>query len=185
MRVESATTLDAIASRRMGYPIRHLTTWWRERKRRQAEAERRLERSRLAPTQPWTVLIIDDEPEEARPLCEHLEWLGYRVVLAGSGQLGLELLGREKPDAIICDLEMPELCGYDVLAAIAADPETRSLPFVLASEEWTDGPDGNWMLSRNGRTADWHLPKPYNVREVATFVRRFCESDMESSATAQ
>jgi CheY-like chemotaxis protein len=156
----------------MGDPVEPLIMWWKERKQRQAEAQRLRLDSRLAPTQPWTVLIIDDEPAEVQPLIEYLEGLGYRVPFARSGQRGLELIKNQKPDAIICDLEMQTLDGYDVLAAIAADPETRMLPFVLANAEWTTD---NWSRPRNGRTADCHLPKPLNVLEVATFLRRICE----------
>jgi CheY-like chemotaxis protein len=153
--------------------IRRLTTWWREHKRRQAEAERRLRQSRLVPMQPWKVLIIDDVPEEVRHLIGYLEELGYKVAFAQSGQLGLEMIQKERPDTIFCDLEMRGLDGYEVLEAVAADPDTRDLPFVLMNQEWNGK---NWSLSRNGRTADCHLPKPLNPLEVATFIRRITEA---------
>jgi CheY-like chemotaxis protein len=94
------------------------------------------------------------------------------VVFARSGQLGLEMIQKERPDTIMCDLEMPGLDGYDVLEAVAADPDTRDLPFVLMNHEWTIGPNGNWSRSRNGKTADCHLPKPCKPYEVATFIHR-------------
>jgi CheY-like chemotaxis protein len=156
-------------------PIRRLTTRLRERKRRQAEAQRRLLRSRLAPIQPWTVLLIDDEPEEARQLIQDLEDLRFRVAFACSGQLGLEMIQKERPDTIICDLEMPGLDGYDVLEAVAGDPSIRDLPFILMNHEWTVGPNGNWPCARKGKTADTHLPKPCNSLEIATFVGRIAE----------
>jgi CheY-like chemotaxis protein len=156
----------------MENPIRCLISRGRARKRSQEEAHRRLMRSRLVPLQPWTVLIIDDEPEEARQLIEDLEDLGFRVVFAASGQLGLEMMQKEKPDTIICDLEMPGLDGYDVLEVVAGAPNARSLPFILMHYHWTVGPNGNWSRARKGKTADTHLPKPCNPLEIATFIGR-------------
>lgn len=116
-----------------------------------------------------TVLIIDDQPEEAEPLIQHLKYEGYGVLFADSAQSGLEIARKERPDVIICDLEMPGLGGYEVLEAIAGDPEMRDWPFLLADSNWTIE---NWSRQRNGRTADCHVNKPYNVREVACFLER-------------
>jgi CheY-like chemotaxis protein len=124
----------------------------------------------------WTVLIIDDQPEEVGLLIRQLEREGYRVLFAASGQSGLESIAQEKPDIIICDLEMPGLDGYDVLEAVAAEPETRNLPFILMNDEWTVGPNGNWSCSRNGKTAVCHLTKPLDPREILCFVGRIAEA---------
>jgi CheY-like chemotaxis protein len=70
------------------------------------------------------ILAIDDEPSIRNLLDTLLRRKGYDVVLAESGQKGLELLRRERPDVIILDLKMPEMDGLTVLRQIRTlDPK--------------------------------------------------------------
>lgn len=119
------------------------------------------------------VLIVDDQADEAEALIQHLRSEGFGVLLAASGREALALILSGKPDAIVCDLEMPEIDGYDLLEAVALDPATHDLPFALANPEWNWG---NWSRSRGGRTADCHFLKPYHCKEVACFLTRLLRS---------
>jgi CheY-like chemotaxis protein len=70
------------------------------------------------------ILAIDDEQSIRNLLDTLLRRKGYDVVLAESGQKGLELLRRERPDVIILDLKMPEMDGLTVLRQIRTlDPK--------------------------------------------------------------
>lgn len=70
------------------------------------------------------ILAIDDEQSIRNLLDTLLRRKGYDVVLAESGQKGLELLRREHPDVIILDLKMPEMDGW--AHGLATDPHSRS-----------------------------------------------------------
>src|SRR5215831_4386929 len=55
----------------------------------------------------------------------------FHPVAAENGRVGVELAKKEKPDLILCDVMMPELDGYGVLAALRADAETVAMPFIF------------------------------------------------------
>jgi CheY-like chemotaxis protein len=64
------------------------------------------------------ILVIDDEQGIRYLLDTLLSRKGYEVVLASSGQKGLELFRRERPDVVVLDLKMPEMDGVTVLREI-------------------------------------------------------------------
>ena len=69
------------------------------------------------------ILVIDDEPGIRELLDTLLRRKGYDVVLAESGQKGLELFHRERPDVIVLDLKMPGMDGLTVLQQVRSlDP---------------------------------------------------------------
>src|SRR5579871_6485387 len=103
-----------------------------------------------------TVLVVDDRLEEAQSLLASLEQEGVAVVFACSGADALRYIEAELPDAVVCDLEMPDMSGYDMLEAIGNNPRTRQLPFLLTNAEWTIQ---NWSRPAGGRTAECHLPR--------------------------
>ena len=77
------------------------------------------------------VLVIEDEPEMRRNLTTILRLEKFHPLPAENGRVGVALAKKEKPDLILCDVMMPELDGYGVIAALRADPETVSIPFIF------------------------------------------------------
>jgi len=65
-----------------------------------------------------TLLCIDDEPNVLAVRKMLLESVGYRVLLAESGPIGLKILQREKVDTVILDFRMPEMTGAEVAECI-------------------------------------------------------------------
>jgi DNA-binding response OmpR family regulator len=78
-----------------------------------------------------TILVIEDEPEMRRNLITILRLERFRPLPAENGRVGVELAKKETPDLILCDVMMPELDGYGVIAALRADPDTVNIPFIL------------------------------------------------------
>jgi DNA-binding response OmpR family regulator len=69
------------------------------------------------------VLVIDDEPGIRDLLDTLLRRKGYQVIVAESGQKGLESFRREHPDVLVLDLKMPEMDGFTVLQQVRSlDP---------------------------------------------------------------
>jgi len=64
---------------------------------------------------PITILVIDDDDVVRQSFCDQLEDLGYRVMGAENGRVGIELLKTEHPDLILTDLRMPEMGGLEVI----------------------------------------------------------------------
>lgn len=80
-----------------------------------------------------TVLAADDDPAFAEVFRPILEQIAQRVLQVGSGAEVLEAVRRERPDAVLLDLQMPGTDGYAVLAAMAAEPQLRDIPVVVVT----------------------------------------------------
>ncbi|MFP4394230.1 MAG: PAS domain S-box protein [Anaerolineales bacterium] len=103
---------------------------------------------------PTTILIIDDEPRVLRAFARNVRMLGYTVITADGGRVGLEMYHREQPEVVITDLRMPEMTGLEVLAAIRAhDPEAN---VILTSGH---GNQDAILAAVRAGAADF-LPKP-------------------------
>ncbi len=82
-------------------------------------------------SRPLTVLAIDDDPHSRQLVAATLRAEGIAVVTAAGGVEGLTTARTRRFDLIICDLLMPELDGFDVIAALHNDPTTRGVPVVV------------------------------------------------------
>jgi CheY-like chemotaxis protein len=79
------------------------------------------------------ILIIDEDAPLRGNLRRLLELEGHEVVEADGGRRGLALALADLPDAVLCDLMMPDLDGAAVLDCLRADPRTARVPFVLVT----------------------------------------------------
>jgi signal transduction histidine kinase/DNA-binding response OmpR family regulator len=80
-----------------------------------------------------TVLVIEDDPAAQELLRVHLESAGYGVLVTANGRQGLEWLSQLRPDAVILDILLPEMDGWEILQRLKGDPATRSIPVMVVS----------------------------------------------------
>jgi CheY-like chemotaxis protein len=82
-----------------------------------------------------TILIVDDEPEALQLFWRMLASSDseYHVLLAADGREGLDILREQHPDAVLLDLIMPDMDGFQFLAAIRADAALCDTPVVVVS----------------------------------------------------
>jgi len=80
-----------------------------------------------------TVLVVEDDPHSAELLAVYLEGAGYRVALAHDGAEGLQMARRLRPRAIVLDILLPRVDGWNLLARLKADPATAACPVVIVS----------------------------------------------------
>jgi hypothetical protein len=100
------------------------------------EAIRRHVRSRPGSAR---ILVIDDETETLQLVSEVLKSAEYLPLLAASGREALDILSRTSVDAILLDLLMPEMDGFEVLHRIKADPGLRDIPvFILTAKDLSE-----------------------------------------------
>jgi DNA-binding response OmpR family regulator len=113
------------------------------------------------------ILLIEDDTETRENTAEILDLANYTVVIAENGSAGVEQAKKEKPDLIICDVMLPNLDGYGVLAALNKDPATIGIPFIFmtAKAEKSD--------LRKGMSlgADDYLTKPVREAELLNAIR--------------
>ncbi len=77
------------------------------------------------------ILVIEDEKHEMENICFVLQQKGYETITAENGRIGVEKAKSEKPDLIICDLNLPELSGYEAIDEIRKFPETSTIPIII------------------------------------------------------
>ncbi|HIK54626.1 MAG TPA: response regulator [Synechococcales cyanobacterium M55_K2018_004] len=114
------------------------------------------------------ILFVDDEFDVRRVVQTCLEKIAHWTVLvAESGEEGLEKARTERPDAIVLDVMMPEMDGYQFLKALLVQPETRSIPVVLLTAK-ADSLD---VRQYEALGIKGLIPKPFNPltlhREIA------------------
>ena len=108
------------------------------------------------------VLIVDDEPNIVISLEFLMKREGFAVAVARDGEEGLAAIRAGRPDLVVLDVMMPKRNGYEVLAAVRADPALAGVRIL--------------MLTAKGRPAerekglelgaDAYMPKPFSTREL-------------------
>ncbi len=83
------------------------------------------------------ILVIDDDPFVSEFVRMALIRLGYAVCIAENGMTGLATAVKERPDAILLDLAMPELDGFDFLKHRRRMPEIETIPVIVLSANHT------------------------------------------------
>jgi signal transduction histidine kinase/DNA-binding response OmpR family regulator len=86
-------------------------------------------RSREQPT----VLVIEDDPAARELLRVHLEGAGYCALTATTGRQGLAWAAQTRPDAILLDILLPDIDGWEVIQRLKANAATRSIPVMVVS----------------------------------------------------
>jgi CheY-like chemotaxis protein len=112
------------------------------------------------------ILIIDDDSAVMALTTKTLESRGFRTLTAENGVVGLEMAKKHLPDLIICDIQMPQLNGYETLAALRQDTTTAAIPFMFL----TGLSDRKQFRQGMGLGADDYLTKPFSVPDLMTAV---------------
>ena len=79
------------------------------------------------------ILIVDDSPTEMFKLTGMLEKHGHVVLKAENGADGVALARQEKPDAVLMDIVMPGLNGFQATRQLSKDPETNHIPVIMVT----------------------------------------------------
>ncbi len=132
-----------------------------------------------------SILVIDDTEDIRILIASVLTNYGFTVREAPTGQLGVQMIAEEKPDLVICDVNMPAMSGYETLAAIRESSQTATIPFILMTG----------LVSRDGfrrgmvSGADDYLVKPFTADELIEAVMsrlvRQSEVQLEAEMRAQ
>ncbi|MBN2210612.1 MAG: response regulator [Sedimentisphaerales bacterium] len=132
------------------------------------------------PTETSTILVVDDNTQNAELMQAYLESLDVEVRIAVDGVDAMEQIKVSPPDIILLDIMMPRMSGFEVCRRVKNDPATRDIPVVIvtALNELADierGVDCG---------ADDFLSKPINKLELITRVKsllrvRHLKSELE------
>jgi len=109
-----------------------------------------------------SVLIIDDEPRITAALMTRIEASGYVVYHAINGLAGIEAAALYEPDAVILDIRMPDIDGYEACTRIRRLPRLESVPVIFLSANVQD----EAIMKANAAGGDRFISKPYESSSV-------------------
>ncbi len=121
---------------------------------------------------PGRILIIEDNATNQELMRYLLEAYGHSVMIAVDGETGWETARRERPDLVLCDIQLPKLDGYELIRRFKADPDLRSTPVIAVTALAMVG-DRETMLNTG---FDGYISKPLKpesfVQEVEALLPR-------------
>ena len=116
-----------------------------------------------------TVLIIEDNEQNLYMMRFLLEHHGFVVVTAADGQAGIEEAVRLRPDAILLDLQLPDMDGYAVAARLRAHPQLAATP-VIAVTSYAMVGDRERILAAG---ANGYIEKPIDPERFVDQIRAY------------
>ena len=115
------------------------------------------------------ILIIDDNERDRYLLKQHFRESDFLIQEASSGLEGLREAAKEGPDAIILDLTMPGMSGFEVLEALKSNAQTKDIPVIICTSRVLAEPERLQLLGK----AAVILPKEGpGCEEIAEVIRR-------------
>ena len=114
------------------------------------------------------ILIVEDNERNLKLTRDVLEFAGFTIVAAGTGEEGVRLAASVRPDLILMDLQLPGIDGYAALAQLRDEPVTAEIP-VVALTALAMAQDRERVLASG---FDGYLEKPISVRDFPDQVRR-------------
>jgi signal transduction histidine kinase/DNA-binding response OmpR family regulator/CHASE3 domain sensor protein len=124
--------------------------------------------TRVLPPNAGNLLVVDDEAAVRRLVVETLAGEGLRLREASNGTEALAAVAAEIPDAIVLDLAMPEVDGFEVLAELQKKPETREVPVVVLTGKRLSPAERN-LLKR--RAVSLMEKNAYSALELRSLIR--------------
>ena len=113
------------------------------------------------------LLVVDDSISIRKYVQRFLDRMGYEVEVASDGMEALTIMGRMKFDAVITDLEMPVMHGYDLMAEMRKSLELMNIPVIVLTSRAGQTPAEGAGSGRAG------LPgKPFEEQELLGTLKR-------------
>ena len=114
------------------------------------------------------IMVVDDSPADLQNLKAILQKGGYDVIEVQSGQDSIAKAKAEKPDAIVMDVVMPGVNGYQATRSIAKDPATAAIPIIVVSAK-TQETDRVWALRQGAKE---YVTKPVKEADLLAKVKQ-------------
>jgi CheY-like chemotaxis protein len=115
------------------------------------------------------ILVVEDNERNLKLIRDVLQFAGYEVVEATSGEQGVALAQDCEPDLVLMDLQLPQMDGTEALRLLRESPRTRDVP-VVAVTAFAMREDRERAF---GAGFDGYLQKPISIRALPEQVRGF------------
>ena len=115
------------------------------------------------------ILAIEDHEENRRILRLLLQSAGFEMIEALTGEDGVAMAEKERPDLILMDIQLPGLDGYEATRRIKANPDLRHIPIIVVTSYALSGDDVKVFEAG----CDAYVTKPFVPRELLAKIRGF------------
>lgn len=115
------------------------------------------------------LLVVDDIPLNRKLIIELLKPTGITIIEAGDGLEAIEAVSKDKPDAVLLDMRMPVMDGYDAATKMKADDNLKDIPLIALTASALES-DRERALSAG---CDDYLSKPVKKRDIIEVLNRF------------
>lgn len=113
------------------------------------------------------ILVIEDHEDNRRIARDLLTKMGYVVLEAARGDLGVEMAEVERPDLILMDIQLPGIDGYEATRRIKANPELAAVPIIAVTSFALHGDEAKALAAG----CDAYLAKPVSPRALLAKIR--------------
>ncbi|MFA4874665.1 MAG: response regulator [bacterium] len=124
------------------------------------------------------VLIVDDEPDMQTLLSDLLSFSGFDVATAGDGVEGLKEAQKKMPDAILLDIMLPKLDGFQMCRLLKYNEKYREIPIIMLTAR--NHPKDRELAEAAG--SDGYIVKPFETKQLIAEIKRLI-GDWEEIST--
>lgn len=124
-----------------------------------------------------TILLIEDEQLQIEVMLNGLK-KEFDVLLATTGQEGLDAAKKEKPDLIVLDLFLPKMKGADVLRQLQDDPETEDIPVIILTHLENEE---TYQEIKSIGDFDYLIKRNYSVDEIVDKIKEKLQTQNQNN----
>jgi two-component system, chemotaxis family, response regulator PixH len=114
-----------------------------------------------------TILVVEDTQTDAEVLAGTLRQGGFIAITVTSSEAAKEKIAQQQPDAIVLDVVLPGISGFELCRELKGNPHTSKIPIVLCSTK--DGEMDKFWGMKQGASS--YLTKPVNPEELLRTVK--------------
>jgi CheY-like chemotaxis protein len=126
------------------------------------------------------ILIVEDEPKNAKLLRDILHKFGYETVEAADGEQGVKIAAEKVPCVILMDIMMPKMDGLEATRRIKADARTKNIPVIAVTSSAMKG-DRELTIEAG---CDAYITKPIDIRDTLKIVEYYIRLSEKPCAAA-
>ena len=115
------------------------------------------------------ILVVEDQEDNRQILRDLLGSVGFTMIEANDGAEALLQAGKEKPDLILMDIQLPVMDGYEATRRLKSDPATKEIPIIVVTSYALSGDEGKAKAAG----CDAYVTKPYSPRQLLAKVKEF------------
>jgi two-component system, cell cycle response regulator DivK len=115
------------------------------------------------------ILVVEDQEDNRQILRDLLGNAGYDMFEAENGEEALATLGKQRPDLILMDIQLPIMDGYETTRRIKANPDLKDIPIIVVTSYALSGDEGK----ARDAGCDAYVTKPYSPRALLAKIKEF------------